>query len=324
MTISLARQRRGDFNHQAVLSAVEIDFADMLPTFRYHHLIQDGTYLYGGFADEAGRRYTVLRKISGELSAGLVLNASDGQNLASHPRASDSMRGGTLRYQADDSGFRIRPSSVKGSLGEPFGLEMTRDLTVWDEGDLMHVAGRIVGDCGLQWYDPCRDGGDLYVSHILRAGGTLLGQPVEGFFAVDQQHLLPGTVWRQTPYFQRLEVAWFTMGVEYDDGTIEVGQLCHGGDDWGFAMMANQHGPFTLTRDIAGKPTFGADEFPTRVDFVIDGQDWVWQAHADGVMPGYAADPHYRPADGWCTRANEKRSVVASFGWIDAFNDGRS
>ncbi len=40
MSISLAKQRRGDFNHQAVLSAVEIDFADMLPTFRYHHLIQ--------------------------------------------------------------------------------------------------------------------------------------------------------------------------------------------------------------------------------------------------------------------------------------------
>ena len=86
------------------------------------------------------------------------------------------MRGGTLRYQADDSAFRIRPSSVKGSLGEPFSLEMTRDVTVWDEGDVMRVEGRIVGDCGLQWYDPCREGGDLYVSHILRARGTLLGQ----------------------------------------------------------------------------------------------------------------------------------------------------
>ena len=66
----------------------------MLPTFRYHHIVQDGTYLYGGSADDAGRRYTVLRKISGELIAGLVQNASDGQNLASHPRATDSMRGG--------------------------------------------------------------------------------------------------------------------------------------------------------------------------------------------------------------------------------------
>ena len=46
--------------------------------------------------------------------------------------------------------------------------------------------------------------------------------------------------------------------------------------------------------------------------------------HPDGVVPGYAADPHYRPADGWCTRADETRSVVVSFGWIDAFNDGRS
>lgn len=323
MSISLTKQRRGDFNHQAVLSAVEIDFADMLPTFRYHNLVQDGTYIYGGFADEEGHRYTVLRKVSGELSAGLVLNASDGTNLAPHPRAADTMRGGTLRYHADDSGFRIRPSSVKGSIGEPFSLEFTRERTVWDEGSVMHVEGRLVGDCGLQWYDPCRDGGNLYVSHIHRASGTLLGKRVEGFFAVDQQHLPPGTVWRQTEYFQRLEIAWFTMGVEYDDGTIEVGQLCHGGDDWGFAIMANQDGPFKLTRDITGTPSFG-DEFPTRVDYVIDGEKWVWQAHADGVMPGYAADPHYRPADGFCTREGETRSVVASFGWIDCFNDGRS
>jgi hypothetical protein len=95
-------------------------------------------------------------------------------------------------------------------------------------------------------------------------------------------------------------------------------------DDWGFAIMASQDGPFKLTRDITGKPAFGDDEFPTRVDYVIDGQDWVWRAHPAGVMPGYAADPHYRPADGWCVRANETRSVVASFGWLDAFNDGRS
>ncbi len=323
MTISLAKQCRGDFNHQVVISAVEIDFADMLPTFRYHNLVQDGTYLYGGFADELGRRYTVLRKISGELSAGLVLNASDGHNLRSHERAVDSMRGGTLRYQADDSGFRIRPSSVKGCQGQPFSLEMARDRTVWDEGDIMRVEGRVVGDCGLQWHDPCRDGGDLYVSHILRASGTLLGRPVEGFFGVDQQHLVPGTVWRQTPYFKRLEIAWFTMGVEYDDGTIEVGQLCHGADDWGFAMMANQDGPLRLTRDITGSVSFADNDFPTRVDYVIDGEKWAWQAHADGVMPGYAADPHYRPADGWCTRTGETRSVIASFGWLDAFNDGR-
>ncbi len=89
-------------------------------------------------------------------------------------------------------------------------------------------------------------------------------------------------------------------------------------------MLGNQGGSFKLTRDVTGKPSFGEDEFPTRVDYFIDGEDWVWQAHSDGVMPGYAADPHYRPADGWCTRANEARSVVASFGWIDAFNDGRS
>jgi hypothetical protein len=43
MAFSLARQRRGDFNHQAVISAVEVVYTDMLPTFRYHNLVQNGT-----------------------------------------------------------------------------------------------------------------------------------------------------------------------------------------------------------------------------------------------------------------------------------------
>jgi hypothetical protein len=87
--------------------------------------------------------------------------------------------------------------------------------------------------------------------------------------------------------------------------------------------MANQHGPTKLTRDIAGKPIFGPDEFPTSVAYDIDGESWTWTAHPDGVMPGYAADPHYRPADGWCARTGETRKITASFGWLDAFNDRR-
>lgn len=323
MKVSLAKQRRGDFNHQAVVSAVEIDFADMLPTFRYHNLVMDGTYVYGTFGDSNGRRYSALRKVSGELSAGVVISAPDGDTLAPHPRAADSMRGGTLRYEADADHFEIRPSRVKGTFGEPFSLTMSRDETIWDEGDLLHLTGRIVGDCGVQWHDPCRDGGDLYVSHMLRASGTFLGEHVEGFFAVDQQHLVPGTIWRQTPYWKRLEVAWHTNGVEYDDGAIEAGQLCHGGDDWGFALIVNQDGPLVITRDIVGEPHFGADGFPERVDYLIEGEKWAWTAIPGTGMTGYAAGTDYRPADGITTRVGETRKVVASSGWIDAFSDGR-
>lgn len=325
---SLTPRKRGEFGHQAVLSVAEIDHRQFLPSHRYRDLVMDGTYLYGGFADESGNRVTLLRKVAGELSAGLVLNVSDGTVLQSHPRGNDAMRGGTLRYAADDQSFHIRPSSVKGITGEPFAFSLEGRTATWTEGEIVQLQGEVVGGTGLQWHDPdLEGGGNLYVTHIVRASGTFLGNPVEGFFAFDQQYLPPGTVWRQTPYFQRLEVAWFTHGVEYDDGTIEVGQICHGGDDWGFAILNNQDGPMLLTTDVTADLTFsgegGTREFPTQVDYLIDGEPWVWRAHHDGVMPAYAADPHYRPADGQCSREDETRRVVASFGWIDCFNDGR-
>ncbi len=82
MSISLARQPRGDF--------------------------------------KAGRRYAVLRKVSGELSAGLVLNASDGRNLASHPWAADSMRGPAGPHYRPADGWCIRACETR-SMAACFG-----------------------------------------------------------------------------------------------------------------------------------------------------------------------------------------------------------
>jgi hypothetical protein len=113
------------------------------------------------------------------------------------------------------------------------------------------------------------------------------------------------------------------MTTEYDDGTIEVGQVCHGGKDWGFAVMLNSDGPFKLTTDVTSTITFGDDEFPRKVEYLIDGEEWDWVASPDGIMPYYAKDPTYRPCDGTTTRRGESRRVVCSAGFLDAFNDGR-
>ncbi|GAA0616770.1 hypothetical protein GCM10009547_18590 [Sporichthya brevicatena] len=325
--VTLVPQRRGDFNHQTVVSAIEVNFREMLPTWTYGPLIQDGLYLYGSFRTAEGKLHTLLRKVASELSYGLVLNVSDGTALQTSPRQPDAFRGGSVRFSADDDHFRMHVGMAR-SPGEPFLLEVTKDRAqykvVWDEGDILHLEGFIVGNAGVQMYDPMRDGGNLYCSYMIRASGHILGEAVEGFFGFDQQHLRPGTIWRTAPYFNELEIAWHTMTTEYDDGTIEVGQICHGGKDWGFAVMLNQDGPFKLTTDVTSKITFGDDEFPRKVEYLIDGEEWDWVASPDGTMPYYAKDPTYRPCDGTTTRKGETRKVVCAAGFLDAFNDGRS
>jgi hypothetical protein len=325
--VTLVPQRRGDFNHQTVVSAIEVNFPDMLPTWTYGPLVQDGLYLYGSFRTADGRLQTLLRKCAGELSYGLVHNISNGTFLATSPRQAEAFRGGSVRFSADDDHFRMHVGMAR-SPGEPFSLELTREATstkvVWDEGEILHLEGFIVGNAGVQMYDPMRDGGNLYCSYMIRSSGHILGEEVEGFFGFDQQHLRPGTIWRTAPYFNELEIAWHTATTEYDDGTIEVGQICHGGKDWGFAVMLNNNGPFKLSTDVTSKITFGEDEFPKKVAYLIDGEEWDWVASADGTMPAYAKDATYRPADGTTTRRGETRKVVTSAGWLDAFSDGRS
>jgi hypothetical protein len=321
--VSLVPQRRGDFNHQTVVSAIEVNFREMLPTWTYGPLIQDGLYLYGSFRTADGKLHTLLRKCASELSYGLVHNISNGTSLETSPRQADSFRGGSVRYTADDDHFRMHVGMAR-SPGEPFSLEMSQGRAVWDEGDILHLEGFIVGNAGVQLYDPMRDGGNLYCSYVMRASGHLLGEPVEGFFGFDQQHLRPGTVWRTAPYFNELEIAWHTLSTEYEDGSIEVGQICHGGKDWGFAVMLNEKGPYKMTTDVTATVEFGADEFPTKVAYVIDGEHWDWLRSEGGTMPAYAKDAAYRPADGTTTRRGETRKVTCSAGWMDTFCDGRS
>ena len=52
-----------------------------------------------------------------------------------------------------------------------------RDLS-WHEGEILHLEGGLVGDHGIQWYDPSPPGAS-YASLIYRASGGILGRAVE-------------------------------------------------------------------------------------------------------------------------------------------------
>lgn len=311
----------GDFGHQVVIGAFEPSVEDCFPTKTHFGLVQDAAFLYGTFRDEAGTLYAAFRRVQYDISLPLSLQTTvDGGQLQMHPSSGKGFSGPVV--QRLEKGEHVA-ESLPGLRGHGFCIRRSLQSVTWSEGDFLSVEGRMIGP-GMHWYDPGRDGGGLYLSHILYGQGMVLGKRVEGFFGWDLIYLPAGTAWMSSPYFHGLEVAWFTMGNKYEDGSFEVGQICYGTENWTFAMICNEQGPVVMTTDVSAEVEFKENTFPGVVHYQIDGERWDWVADPRGEMPYYAKRPPiYRPSEGLCTRVQERRKVVHGLGWIDCFNDGR-
>ena len=307
-----------EFGHQVVIGAFEPSLEGSFPTVTYFGLVQDATYIYGSFRDADGHLYTPMRHVQPNFSLPSVLQTTlDGGDLLPHPKGIGFT--GQVNQRIDGN-VHIAESSPRGKA---FSVRRRLDGVTWIEGDVISVEGRRIGP-GMQWYDPGRAYGGLYLSHIHHAKGTILGKEVEGFFGWDQLYTPAGHCWHKSPYIEGLEVAWHTPANLYDDGTFEVGQICYGQENYNYAMICNEQGPVIMTTDVSAEIEFNERGFPEKVHYLIDGEAWDWVGAENGEMPFYAKRPPiYRPREGVCTRVGETRKVLCSFGWIDTFNDGR-
>ena len=319
------RPARGDYQHQPVVGPYRVEPEAARRSSTHFGLSQRATLCYGTFRRADGVAYAALRKVGWESASPLTIQANIGGPFRVQPvgafkgwGVSETIVNGLQVYE-----------SVPGTAGEPFQIEHGRDVLSWREGSSLDLTGSLVGGCGVHWYDPSPPGG-LYSSEQYRVHGSILGIAVSGFVAFDQLYLRPGMTWFESPYFSSppyLEIAWNTFATEFDDGTVQAGQVMFGGQRLSFAVVVDQDGPALFSRDVTAEITASPTGYPSEVRYSIDGEPWRWTAADDGQMPDFAMgypDDTYRPSEGLFTRADETRRPVVWWSFIDSWVSRRT
>jgi hypothetical protein len=272
---------RGDFDHLCAVGAFTPAVDDGHRRRSYHGLVLEATSCAGTFRDVEGNVYTLRRGLGSDWARPLIVHTSE---MGSLRLRADVLRrswaGSGLEDDLDEERHEYR--SPPGRPGAPFSLRRTLAEIDWREDGVAAIEAAAIGGCGLQWYDPSPPGA-AYASLFFRARGVVLDQPVRGFLVFEQRYLPPGHLWSETPYLSgpRLQVAWVTFATEWDDGSLEFGQLCAGRQSWGFAMIADGAGPILVTTEV----TVGADEGDTTsMTFAASDQQWEWLADRGGPL----------------------------------------
>ncbi len=214
-----------------------------------------------------------------------------------------------------------RPSRVSGEpkggySSEPLRIVHTADRLEWDEGELMSVSGPLVG-AATQWFTPGPDGGMFFTGHPHRVSGTCLGKAVEGFAFNDQMYLPIGDHYGSSAFFQKVHVAFVMWGTEYEDGTVEAGQIGLGHGKFAFAVFSNAHGPFVETTNVSATLERDDDGYPTYMLFDVAGEPWEWVSAEYSALRQFG--PEYRGAEGLMRRVGEQRKPRVWMGYMESF-----
>src|SRR3954453_20740397 len=180
---------------------------------------------------------------------------------------------GATRQMVGD-GLEI--ASAGNDPGNSFSMRWTGGEFAWVETGLLDLSGPLIGS-GTQWYLPRPDRRMMYCSQFYLGEGTLLGTPVWGFLGFDQVYLPQGVrLYVDDPWAgeqpEGLELAWYTWGTRYTDGSWEVGQFAAGHGRSGVAFISTSDGAELSTTDITVEVTTDGDGYwAHHVDFRVGG-----------------------------------------------------
>ncbi|MFO1376299.1 MAG: hypothetical protein U1F14_04755 [Steroidobacteraceae bacterium] len=310
---------RGHFEWRTLVGAWDADPMSGSHFERWWDLHVDGSYPLCTMRDADGIVYSCVRRIAnGGDSIGFVLQTNvDGRDLRIHPRSAEGYSGPVV--QKFGNGAHRLSGGGQPPAARAFALELDRSTVRWQEAGLLDVEGRIIGP-GLQWYTPWpKQGGAFYATRMYRARGTILGKPVEGFMGFDQYCFPPGFAYANDPFVQDIELSYVVFGNEYDDGTIEVGQMFFGHGRWAAAMVNNEQGPIILTTTLHSEIT-ARDErgYAARIRYRVEGEDWEFIADPTARMPDFGEGVAKNPGqEGRFQRVGDRRGLVAWWAWTE-------
>ncbi|HEX4102530.1 MAG TPA: hypothetical protein VHY21_18635 [Pseudonocardiaceae bacterium] len=204
--------------------------------------------------------------------------------------------------------------------GAPLLMTSADDLE-WTEGDLVRVSGRPVGRATrLAIVDV-----DVPLVCTVRpflVTGTVAGHPVRGALFHEAIHMPAGRELFPSPYTDRLQRAWCQFVTEFEDGTVQAGDLLWGHDGFSALVVQSTDTAGLVSTDVeANVEVEGDPAFPGRAVFTAADQRWVWEpAPRGGCWPVLAGAPvGHRMREGVVRQAGETRTVAVGHSILEAY-----
>jgi hypothetical protein len=318
----------GDFDFRTQLGVYDQTLREIRPHEPRLGLNQQVMYLYGGFREPSGQLYAVERKFIGPMTAGLwLMSAKDGE-LRLDPGCIHSTRGEVRREfgekeHAYADQLMARLGKELSPAGEqPLDLRITDSTMKWAEGELMDLDGKLVGPA-LQFSTPMRAEAMFYLSSCFRMTGKVLGKPVSGFVWLDHGYWPHGLDWKEYRVFNEIQLFWEVFANEYEDGSIEWGQLCRGTRGFTWGAVLDDKGAIALAeRNVRTAVDHDADDWVTKALFELDGQAWEFTAEKEGQLRQFSSARWggYRAQCGITRRRGDQRRWKNGFTWMEGFS----
>lgn len=328
MTMRASVDRRpGDFQARTLAGNFDFEVDQLLDVGPRFGLHRDGQYFYGLLRGDDGDPICLYRKVEiNGYSWALSIQTKDaeGQIRIDRAAAGPAYRG---RLDRRKIGHRVNysPDSItagksawKRATVQQRGVEIdvSKNGIRWKEDGLFDLSAEMIGP-GMQWFTPDDRGGVLWLSLGYKCQGKYMGKTVRGFLFLDHCYLTQGLSYPYDPLVSGLEVRWNSFGNWYEDGTVEIGHLACGNEEWGFALLNDTtSGVVYATSDVAVRITERDENgcFPRRIETRIDGEDWLWTHEAGCDMIDFDR-PDNPNNNGLERRAGETRRILVSMGW---------
>ncbi|MGE0383368.1 MAG: hypothetical protein AB7Q97_01475 [Gammaproteobacteria bacterium] len=322
-----AHPERGNFGWQPLVSTFEPTLEDMISDRAYFGMPPEGLYLWGTLRDEQGEIYEIMRRIPTNLPGAakdtrrrfyLQTTLGHADALHMHPCWRQSApNDGYRRWLAD---AKVQWQSAPEVGGNPFHVTWSPTACAWFEKDVLDVTGTFVPP-GMHWYLPGRDAGMYYVANIFQLEGTVLGRRARGFMGFDPIYMFEGgEIYkaRDALVGAQLELAWYTWATRYKDGSLDAGHFLLGNDQFGFAILTDEHGNTRFTYDVTGEVTFGPDGYwHTGIRYSAFGQEWEFIPDPRGRMPDLGPIPNPQVEGRW-RRVGDTREPDVWYAWGEA------
>ena len=312
---------------------------DLLDSARHFGLARSDSWITSHLRDDSGRHYHILRHYGVGTSTGVTAAVSREDGIYFDPRKMDYLRGGTVRRYVNSDGDLC----MTGSLGMQVGAEGVfvadgglksevvagaRATSVKDSG-LIDLKGPLLGP-GHWFMMPWQAGtadATMHTALYYNVKGTVYGETAQGIMVFENIWSPPGLTCGDSPLSKDLMGLWCAFAQEFEDGSVQYGQLQNWTSAGSFSNITD-NGKHITSEVTSSKVFYRDDGFADRIEFrLADGDTWECVTEANGVAIdtwklAQSTGQTFRTGHkGYCGRVGDKRKRRSWYGIFEVFPD---